>query len=154
METALSTINQLPSTKKQIDTFVDKVETEVLSRYDDPLEFAIKLRCIEDIIKRLRSSKKISDLILNQAEKYGKEIIKRNEAELQVKETGVKYDFKNCNDHKWNQLNKNLENIKLEIKKREEILKIHKDQWSDIETGEIINPPVKTSTTKVIVTLK
>lgn len=108
---------------------------------------------MEDVIKALRADKDISDLILDEVEKEGKKATYQG-ATLIIKEVGVKYDYSNCMDSTWETL-KNRANKAIErLKTREKILQAHVKSWADIKSGEVVKPPVKTSTTKVTVSLK
>lgn len=70
-------------------------------------------------------------------------------------EAGYKYDYSVCNDPIWDSMNKELEFLKAEIKKREEFLKslptVMIVNILDPKTGELLEnvelyPPNKTST--------
>ena len=91
--------------------------------------------------------------------KYGKgEIPTSSGASFQVKETGVKYDFSQCNDPVWNNLKEQADRINEQLKEREKYLKVIKNPKTEIdeETGEVytIIPPTRTSTTSYTVTFK
>ena len=149
--TTISVINVMPSNKAEIKTFVQDVKERILSGDENPLKIAAQLKAMEEVIDELRKDKEIRDMILNAAEKEGK-TSKSFNAEFQIKETGVKYDFSVCGDPEWEDLNKEIEPIKAKIKERETFLKVVKNQFSTTD-GIVINPPVKTSTTTVTVTL-
>lgn len=77
---------------------------------------------------------------------------------FELAETGTQYNFKVCGDEEWNQLNKQLEELKDRIKKRETFLKTISESGLstlDEETGEVkkIYPPIKTSTSSYKQTL-
>ena len=67
-------------------------------------------------------------------------------------EVGVRYDY--TKDGVWNDLNSELEPIKDKIKEREKFLKTLQQKVADIDTGEIIEPPVKLSTTALKLSIK
>lgn len=147
----ISTINLLPSTKEELTVFVKNTKDYILSGMESPLKIAAQLKAMEELIDTLRKDKEIREYTLKEAEKEGK-TFKKHGAEFQVKESGVKYDFSACNDSKYNALLDELIDIKLKVEQRETFLKSLKESVADIDTGEIINLPVKTSTT--IVTVK
>jgi chromosome segregation ATPase len=149
--TTLSVINVMPSNKAEVKTFVQDAKERILSGNENTLKIAAQLKAMEEVIKELREDKDIREAVLNEYEKTGKTFQMFN-SEFQKKETGVKYDFSVCEDTEWEDLNKEIEPIKAKIKERETFLKVVKNQISTTD-GIIINPPVKTSTTTVTVTL-
>jgi chromosome segregation ATPase len=149
--TTLSVINVMPSNKAEVKTFVQDAKERILSGNENTLKIAAQLKAMEEVIKELREDKDIREAVLNEYEKTGKTFQMFN-SEFQKKETGVKYDFSVCGDTEWEDLNKEIEPIKAKIKERETFLKVVKNQISTTD-GIIINPPVKTSTTTVTVTL-
>lgn len=56
---------------------------------------------------------------------------------------GVRYDFSNCNDSEWDDLNAKITALDEKKKEREKFLKTLTKAIADPETGEIISPPVK-----------
>lgn len=147
-------IDMMPSTKEQVSLFVEKYENEILEGNENPLKVAVQLKAMEETIKNLRNSVKIRDVILEEANKYGKSFEEFG-AKFNVKETGVSYDFSGCGDSNLESMYKEMEGLKERIKKRETFLKsITDESIADTETGEILLPPCKVSTTSVTVTLK
>jgi len=150
----LSTITILPGNKKEVDSYYNNAKNELLNGNRDPLIILKHLKAYESIIKSLLADEEIEDTILNEAEKYGNKTFEYAGAEFQIKETGISYDYSNCNDSEWNDLKRQEEEIKKKRKEREETLKVHKEEWGDPETGEVIYPPVKKGKEKVILKLK
>jgi hypothetical protein len=81
-----------------------------------------------------------------------------NGFKIEVKETGVRYDYSNCNYPKLKELQEKKKELETEIKDAEEFLKSIKDKMTilDEETGEMttIYPPVRMSSTSPVFTLK
>ena len=65
------------------------------------------------------------------------------DVEITEEETGVRYDYSKCNDAEWNQLNDQIEPLLAQRKQREEFLKTIRKEFVDEETGEIIQPPIR-----------
>ena len=149
--TTMSVLNLMPENKEGVKIFVNKTKETILNN-SDILRSAKLLKCLEDVVKSLRQDKEINEAILNEAEKHGK-TFDLNNCKYQIKETGVKYDYSVCEDSQLNNMYKKLEQLTKQIKEREEILKAHKTEWVEMDTGEVIYPPVKKSTTKVTITL-
>jgi hypothetical protein len=153
-QTASYYINVMPSTKTQVKTFIEKYVGEILEGHENPIKVAVQLKAMEEVIKGLRSHQDLRELILSEAEKYGKNFEECG-AKLQIKEAGTKYDYTVCGDSKLNAMYAEMEDLKKRIKDRETFLKSIKDESvADAETGEILLPPLKKSTTIVSVTLK
>jgi hypothetical protein len=105
---------------------------------------------MEEIVSQLRKDKKIDDLMVTEAMKYHEKSFEEHGAKFQLKETGVKYAYENCKDKVWNELDEEIKQLSKQKKAREEMLKTGVNP----ETGEAFKPPLKTSKTKVTVTLK
>jgi hypothetical protein len=149
--TTLSVINILPSNKKEIQTFVQDAKNRILAGYENPLKIAVQLKSFEEVIKELRDDKDIKELILKEAEKEGKSF-KQFNAEFNIKEVGVKYDYSVCDDQQWNELDKQITGLIEKRTAREKFLKVIKGEVYDAN-GIHLNPPAKKSTTSVTVTL-
>jgi hypothetical protein len=122
----------------------------------NPLELLTKLRATEKVIKEVLEGTK--DAMIDEASKFGREQIVVNGVEMKVQETGVKYDYTNCNHPRWEGLKAKQESINDELKEVEAILKANKSSWLyvDEETGETfeVKPPIKTSTTTIVCWIK
>lgn len=146
-----SVLSLFPETKASVKSFVERIKSEVLSGEKDPLEFSVIFKSLEEIVKELRSDKDIKETILDEAAKYGNKTFEAKGAKFTIRDS-ARYDY--SSDEKWRELNAEVTKLKEKIKKREEMLKSLTDEVADPETGEIIYPAVKYSTTSVSVTLK
>lgn len=153
MERAISTINYLPSNKEGIKKYTDKAISEILEGYEDPIKIAIQLKAMETIIDIIRSDEKVKKLIRNELEKYGNVTTNEN-AKIELAETGVKYDYSGCNLEEWKTLDNQIKLLASKKKGIEDYLKSLKEQTINETTGELINPPVKTSQSSFKITLK
>jgi len=147
----LSTITIMPSTKQEMDNFYMKAKNEILSGNENPLKLLRQLKAIEKVVGDLLKDKDVEDEILIEAEKYGQKQIEEYGVTFEVKEVGTKYDYNVTGDSTWQELKEKEEQIKQQRQEREKQLKAHNKEWVDADTGEVINPPVKTSKTKVTV---
>lgn len=150
---ALKTLNDLPSTKAQIESFVQVVTEEIREGHTDPLLFAIFAK---GVIKALTAViTNTEELCLIEADKYRGEVV--NGSLIEVVEAGVKYDFTNCCDENWNELNYKIDTYKTLQKDREAFLKAIKLQLEIVTSdGEVstLYPPVKSSKTVTKLTAK
>ena len=133
----------------QVEKVIDDFNSQYLSLIE---QGALNPLDVKILIKRLSKSldeieEQVCKMALAEAEKYGSKTFQYKSAEIEICELGTKYDYTNCNSHKWNKMNtaiKDLTNSKTELEK---LLKTIKDPIADPETGELIYPAIKTSTT-------
>ena len=155
METTLSTINQFPSGKEQMQLFFRSVKSEILANDKDPLKILIQLKYVEKVIENILSDKDIEYHFLKEFNLYEAEkVVEMLGAKLSVMEAGVKYDYNSCGDPVWFDLDKQITELTEKKKERESFLKaLPQEGTVDPVTGVFINRPPKTSKTKVQVRL-
>lgn len=124
----------------------------------NPLDIHYQVKAMEDFIKVLTGNTRYKDYVLTEGMKHGKSF-EFNGSKMEIKETGVKYDYSKCGDPAWDGFESLLSEIKETQKEREKFLKSVPAEGIEIvnnETGEVIKvyPPSKTSTTSIAVTLK
>jgi hypothetical protein len=151
---ALSVIYAAPSTYDEIHNFIYKAKQELLNGDYNPLDVEIQLKAMEEIIKQLRADDDIRQAVLAEAEKYGKSFDYRG-CKISVREGGVKYDYASSNDSTWAILQSEADAIAEQKKEREKFLQnLPVEGVADVNTGELITRPPKTSKTTIAVTLK
>lgn len=113
--------------------------------------FAKKLETLSKLLQELSQ-----ETAINEAEKLKGEIMFGYE--INVRETGVKYDYSKCNYAPYNNLISQKKQIESEQKTMEALLKaISKPtEIADSETGEIltVKPPIRTAGTSIVLTHK
>lgn len=124
----------------------------------NPLDIHYQVKAMEDFIKVLTSNSRYKDYVLTEGMKHGKSF-EFNGSKMEIKETGVKYDYSKCGDQEWSAIEIEINRRKELQKEREKFLKSLPAEGVEIvsnETGEVIKvyPPSKTSTTSIAVTLK
>jgi hypothetical protein len=155
METAISTLSQLPETKQQIETFAYSLEQGLINGQiiaSDLLRFQ---KAMEKVFDKIKPT--LIENALNEISNFEKNPIIKG-SEFSIVEAGVKYDYSDCNDLEYNSLSIQLEALKSTLKDRETFLKSIKQpmQMIDENSGEVftIYPPKKSSTTTLKVTFK
>ena len=153
---------QLPTltngiSKSQLKLMADMSLKEIFEN-GRAIEAAEALSVMENFIKELRSNKQFSDYVRDEIAKNGKQI-ETNSAKLELAETGVKYNFDNCGDPIYQQLEQQLQSIEADLKDRKEFLKTVPLSGLSVineQTGEVcmIYPPSKSSTSTYKITLK
>lgn len=154
MESAISIFRKLPETKEQIQNYSRLIRESVLNGEVEPLTFAAQVSALEKLFTALKSDILIKDVILQEAEKYGKSFDKGN-ANFRIQETGTTYDYAGCGDVEWEQIDGNIKAFTEKKKARETFLKSITGEMTVFgEDGAQIMPAVKRSTTSVVITLK
>jgi len=153
-ESAISIFRKLPETKDQVNKYFSLIKESVLNGEVDPLIFAAQISALEKLFTQLKSDHLIKYVILQEAEKYGKNFDKGN-ANIRVQEVGVTYDFNGCNDFEWHGLDDAIKELTEKKKARETFLKSLTGEMEVFGSdGVQILPAGKKSTTSVVVTLK
>ena len=149
----MSAVNLLPSTKEQVTLFTQGIKDAIVSGDVNPLDVLVQLKMIEKTLEVLKD-KDVEAEIMREASKYHKdELAEYRGCKLEVKETGVSYDYSNCNDTEIETLYEAKKQLDDKIKKREAFLKtINGDVYGS--DGVQLSKPTKKSTTKIVVTIK
>lgn len=156
MNLAVTNLALFETNKEQRQDFVSQVISNIEEGNNDPLKIHLQIKCLEDIIKQLTSHPLYKENILAEAQKFGKTFEHHN-AKFEIKEMGVKYDYSNCGDSIYNELQNQNNELQIKIKEREKLLKSVPLSGMDILVeDELIKvfPPTKTSTTTITVNLK
>lgn len=120
----------------------------------DPLLFHIHVKNMESMIKDLTGNKEYKDLVHDAATPYGKKFDRHNAA-VEIKETGVSYDYAICQDVEYDALCDQMLDLKAKIKEREKFLQsIPEAGIVDPVHGNMIYRANRSSSTTVAITLK
>jgi hypothetical protein len=158
METAISTMSALPTTKKEIKNYVELFVNEFKNCNRNPLQVYEQIKAMDMLIKELTSNEDIKNRVLNEAQKYGVKSFEAYNSKIEIAELGVTYDYDCCGDLVLNSLMAEKKLLHLKIKERQEFLKsIPYDGITTVndETGEVsvLMRPIKKSTTGIKLTL-
>lgn len=148
-----SILSLFETDKSQRASFVNQVIESLNMGSVDPLKLHLQVKCTEQLLSELKERPEYKESVLSEASKYGNKFEHYN-ADWQIKEAGVKYDYSKCGDSELKKWYADMEELKEKIKKREKMLQNLGGDFVDANTGEILSPPVNTSTTTVQVTLK
>lgn len=157
--TTTSIMALFETTKEQRQSFVSDIIQKVEDGDIDPLKIQVQLKCAEDIIKQVTGNDRYKNLLVESAQTYGSKSFEAFNAKMEIKETGVKYDFSNCGDVVLDRLTQQQESTDKAVKDRQTFLKTIPVKGlvvTDDETGETftVYPPAKSSTTNVAISLK
>ena len=141
-----------PETKSEIKLFAEKMIESVLEGYADPLKVKVQLAAMKKTIEEIESNEQFKECTLNEAMKYHKqELSNLNNAKIEIKETGVKYDYIGAGCQEYNALIEQKKELDIRIKQLENDMK---EGRINQLTGEITMPKAtKTSTTSLVVTI-
>lgn len=143
MTTALSTLSALPLTKGEIDRFSKMAISEILSGEANPLKVYLQFKAIANTIDLINKDKKVKNAIIEEASKYEGKTFEAMGANITIS-TKTNYDYSVCNFEKYNKLVKEKEELEEQIAELQNFLKTVKEPIASVETGELINPPIKT----------
>lgn len=157
--TPTSIVALFETNKSQRESFVNMLVESIEDGKVDPLKIHLQVKCMEDIIKQLNDNSTYKKAIVNQAQQYGQKEFEFMNAKIAIREVGVKYNFSNCCDTAYEQIESEAKTINDKLKQRAEFLKgapIEGVVITDELTGETVKvfPPSKTSSTSVVVSLK
>ena len=117
---------------------------------ESPLEMLVKAEALIQLLDGIRADLKEDVIGILDNHPNGKADVLG--AEVSRFESGVKYAYDG--DYTWQKLNQEVESIKYKLKERESLLKTIKEPLVDPETGEMIYPAPKYSTTTIKISLK
>jgi len=143
-------LQNLKPTKADIKIASDRIIQQVESGEVNPIEIALQLKVIEELIKETRE--KLNEYAIYELQKHpaGKSSI--HGAKIETAETGVKYDY--SGDSTWAELKARSDESTSALKQREDILKKIPAGFSLVdENGEAAIGPSKSSTTSYKITL-
>ena len=150
-------LSQFPQTKRDIQEFAAKLVESVVDGDMSPLLIQVQLSAFENVIAEVKKNKDFKEAALNEAMRYGVRSFEAFNANIQVKETGVKYDYSLCCHPQYEKICSDIEFLTEKKKSFEKYLQTLSEptDFIDPESGEMckIHPPVKTSTTAVAITI-
>ena len=149
----------IPFTKVQQSDFVESLVAQIEDGEVNPVEAVVKAKALYEMLDSFLKDNRTKEYVLNECDKYNKgETPSFAGATVQVRETGVKYDYMNCGDPEYTSLLKQEQEISDARKKREKYLSAITSPKTEInkKTGEIytLKPPVRTASPSFIITFR
>ena len=156
--TTIGVLRLFETTKEQRREFIQQAIEAVEQGDIDVKKMHLQVKAMEEVIKGIMDDQTYREMLLDEASSMGKSFEWMN-ADWQIKEVGVSYDYSLCNDVELQELQQHHAELGERIKERQAFLKLLPVTGLtavDKETGEIykIYPPIKKSTTSVTVKLK
>ncbi len=165
--TTTNILSLFETSRAQRVSFVQDLIDRMSDGDTDPLKVHLQMKSLADIInsatnldpkknKHTNLAKKYKDLVLDAAQKHGKEFSLYN-SNFNVQETGTKYDYSQCGDQELSDLLSLQASINEKVKNRQEFLKAVPSSGQVVVDGQgetyTVYPPSKSSTTAVVVKL-
>jgi hypothetical protein len=117
---------------------------------ESPLETLVRMDAISQLFDEVRAD--LRDLVVGELDKYPQGKAEVLGSEVARIESGVKYIYEQ--DYAWDKLNKEVESLKYALKEREKMLRSITSPVVDPETGEMVHPAPRVSTTTFKISLK
>jgi len=117
---------------------------------ESPLETLVRMDAISQLFDEVRAD--LRDLVVGELDKYPQGKAEVLGSEVAKIESGVKYIYEQ--DYAWDKLNKEVESLKYALKEREKMLRSITSPVVDPETGEMVHPAPRVSTTTFKISLK
>lgn len=154
---ASSILSLFQTNKEQRQSFATQIIDGIKNGNINALNVHLQLKCMANLSEMISEDKEYKEAVKNEGIKY-KGTTYQN-AKVDIREVGVKYDYSVCGDNEINALLSKMEALKAEIKEREKFLKaIPSDGMTIIDdnSGEVVKlyPPNKLGSESVVLTLK
>jgi len=150
----INELSKIQPSKTVIPAWSKKLTQGYREGNESAVEIATKLDFISKVCTEAK--KELSEAVIKEIEAGDKA---KNGYKLEVKETGVSYDYSNCNDPELEELEAEMKELKARIDTRQKFLKSIPYQgmkYVNPETGEelLLRSPSKKSGTSPIFTLQ
>lgn len=152
----INKLNLMPSNKSEVSEFIFNIKDAILEGEVDPLDVARQMSAISALVKEFNADKEITYQIIKEAEKYEQKSFEAKNCKIQIKEVGVKFDFSKCGHSGWHETKQIIEDKSKKLKDIETTLKTIREsspELVDTESGEMLRPAARSSTTKAVITL-
>lgn len=143
------------SGKSHVNALIESLTFNVSEGITNPLEFRVKAKMLIEALEQ--SIKLTNDDAMTEHMKHGKRA-EMFGAVVDSVETGVRYNYDETGDRVWQQLDELVKEYTEKKKNREMFLRSLNQPMHFVDdiTGEMytINPPIKTSSTTLKITMK
>ena len=134
----------VPHNKEEITKIATSLVKSVLDGDQNSLEVDIALRYLELLVSQIRENVFMKKAVLEEAEKYPEKTFKAYGTEITKTSRGA-YDYSECNYAYYSKLLGDIAKLNGERKATEKMLQGLQEPMVIEETGEVVNPPSKTS---------
>lgn len=147
-----SNLLRVDTSKACITKMADELVQPVMDGIVSALDTFVKIKALEEALADAK--KRIEELALDDADKYGKGVFEHMGCKITQRETGVKYDFSQIGG--WAEIESKIKDLKDQQKIIETMAKASSPQapYIDASTGEAIYGVPKTSKTSLVISFK
>ena len=143
-------LSSIEPSKFNIELLKQTIVSHFQETGDSPLEMLVKAEAVQQLLDGIRAD--LRELVVSELEKHPQGKADVLGSEMAKIEAGVKYIYDN--DYAWSKLNEEVEAKKYALKEREKMLRTITSPMVDPETGEMVHPAPRVSTTTFKITLK
>jgi hypothetical protein len=143
-------LNTIEPNKFNIDVLKTTIVEHFRETGESPLEMLVRAEAVVQLLEGVRADMK--DLVLDALAKYPGGKAEILGSDMAIFESGIKYIYDQ--DYTWTKLNTEVESLKYALKEREKMLRSITSSVVDPETGEMVHPAPKVSTTTFKISLK
>lgn len=143
-------LSTIEPTKFSIEMLKSQIVNHFLETGESPLELLVKSEALVQLLEGIKADLKES--VIDELSKYPGGKAEVLGSEMSKMESGVKYIYDQ--DYTWAKMNEELESKKYALKEREKMLRTIPSAMVDPESGEMVHPAPRISTTTFKITLK
>ena len=148
-------VTAIASNKEEVSRFVQSTKDAIdCMTAPERLQFYAQLKMAEKAIKELVSDDDIDSWLLDSASQYDKSDLQNLfGCKFEQREVGTKYDYSQTDDTVLFEMEKKAAELDKQIKERQKMLQNLNGEMYNAE-GVQLRKPIKSSKTKVVVTIK
>lgn len=143
-------LSTIEPNKFNVELLKQRIVSHFKETGESPLTMLVRAEALQQLLDGIRAE--LKEDVIAELDRYPQGKAEVLGAELSKMESGVKYAYDG--DYTWSKLNQEVESVKYKLKEREALLKTIKEPLVDPETGEMIYPAPKYSTTTFKISLK
>lgn len=143
-------LSTIEPTKFSIEMLKSQIVNHFIETGESPLELLVKSEALVQLLEGIKAELKES--VVDELSKYPGGKAEVLGSEMAKMESGVKYIYDQ--DYTWAKMNEELESKKYALKEREKMLRTIPQAMVDPESGEMVHPAPRISTTTFKITLK
>mgnify|MGYP000358427046 CR=1 FL=1 len=143
-------LSSIEPTKFNIELLKQTIVAHFRESGESPLEMLVKSEALQQLLDGIRADLKEDVVDILSSHPQGKAEVLG--AEVSKFESGVKYAYDG--DYTWSKMNEEIESLKFALKEREKMLRTLPTAMVDPESGEMVHPAPRISTTTFKISLK
>lgn len=143
-------LSSIEPSKFSVEMLKSQIVNHFMETGESPLELLVKSEAVIQLLDGIRAD--LKEVVIDELSRYPQGKAEVLGSELSKMESGIKYIYDQ--DYTWCKLNDEIESRKFALKEREKMLRSITAPMVDPETGEVVHPATKISTTTFKISLK